>query len=147
MVEEVLIVQPVVVLGVILGFYELILIHRDEDFRGSHWFGHGLHAVLLMMIALFAVFNWDYFLVATGLGQLGIPLISDVLAGRIFIGLVLNFKMHAVSAVIKGKAFSGGLTGSMSEHWFHTILVSVLVVTAPYYWPFLEPMLAGWLRF
>jgi len=147
MAEEALIIQPVIVLGIILGLYELILIHRDESFRGSHWMGHGLHSIIIMMIALFAVFNWDYFLQITGLASKNIPLISDVLVGRILIGLILNFKIHAVSAVIKGKAFAGGLSGGMAEHWAHTIIISVLVVTAPYYWPLLIPFLPVWLRF
>jgi hypothetical protein len=149
MVEEaaVLLFEPVLILGVVLGLYELILIHRDENFRGSHWFGHGIHSVLIMMVALFAVFNWDYFLRITTLGSRNIPLISNVLFGRIAIGLILNFKMHAVSAVIKGKAFAGGVSGGMAEHWMHTIIVSVLVVTSPYYWPFLVPFLPAWLNF
>lgn len=142
-----LIFEPVIILGIILGLYELILIHRDENFRGSHWIGHGFHAVIIMMIALFAVFNWDYFLQITTLGQRNIPLISNVLFGRILIGVILNFKIHAVSAVIKGKAFAGGVSGGMAEHWTHTIIVSVLVVTAPYYWPILVPFLPAWLSF
>lgn len=145
--EAVLFFEPIILLGIILGLYELILIHRDENFRGSHWFGHGLHSIILMMVALFAVFNWDYFLQITTLGQRGIPLISNVLFGRIFVGLILNFKMHAVSAVIKGRAFAGGVSGGMAEHWFHTILVSVLVVTAPYYWDVIAVFLPVWLRF
>ncbi|MBU2639227.1 MAG: hypothetical protein KKG75_00805 [Nanoarchaeota archaeon] len=140
-------IEPVIVLGVILGLYELILIHRDENFRGSHWFGHGIHAVVIMVIALFAVFNWAYFLQITGLGTKNIPLISNVLVGRIAIGVILNFKMHAVSAVVKGRAFAGGVSGGMAEHWTHTIIVSVLVVTAPYYWSLILPMLPAWARF
>ena len=136
-----------IVLGVILGLYELILIHRDENFRGSHWFGHGIHSVIIMMVALFAVFNWDYFLQITGLGARNIPLISNVLVGRIAIGVILNFKIHAVSAVIKGRAFAGGVSGGMAEHWTHTIIISVLVVTAPYYWPIILPFLPAWVRF
>ena len=150
MVEEVaatIFIEPVIVLGVILGLYELILIHRDESFRRSHWLGHGIHAVVIMMIALFAVFNWAYFLQLTGLGTKNIPLISNILVGRIAIGLILNFKMHAVSAVVKGRAFAGGVSGGMAEHWTHTIIVSVLVVTAPYYWPLILPMLPAWARF
>ena len=42
-----LVIGPVITLGIILGLYELILIHRDENFRGSHWLGHGIHAVII----------------------------------------------------------------------------------------------------
>ena len=141
------ILEPVIILGVILGFYELILIHRDENFRGSHWFGHGIHSIIIMMVALFAVFNWESFLQLTTLADRGIPLISNVLFGRILIGVILNFKMHAVSAVIKGRAFAGGVTGGMAEHWTHTLIVSVLVATAPYYWDALVVFLPLWARF
>lgn len=142
-----IIIEPVILLGIILGLYELILIHRDESFRGSHWLGHGFHAIVIMIIALFAVFNWDYFLNITGIANMNIPLLNNVLFGRIVIGVILNFKMHAVSAVIKGRAFAGGLSGGMAEHWTHTIIVTVLVVTAPYYWPFLAPLLPTWMSF
>ncbi len=135
---------PVIGLGLILGLYELILIHRDENFRGSHWLGHGLHSVVFMWVALFAVFNTDYFMQVTGLINTGWPLISNPWAIRIAIGLILNIKMHATSAVIKGQAFRGGISGGMAEHWTHTTIVSVLVITAPLYWPILQPFLPWW---
>src|SRR3989344_9320719 len=101
---------PILSLGVLLGLYELILIHRDENFRGSHWFGHGLHSVGIMIVALFFVYNTEYFLTVTGLGEKGWPLISNPWAVRIIIGLILNIKMHASCAVLtflgRGKFFS-----------------------------------------
>src|SRR3989344_4087324 len=99
-VTQTLVFFPVIGLGIILGLYELILIHRDENFRGSHWLGHGLHAVVFMWVALFAVFNTDYFMQITVLINTGWPLISNPWAIRIAIGLILNIKMHATSAVI-----------------------------------------------
>jgi len=86
--EAILFFEPVIILGIILGLYELILIHRDESFRGSHWLGHGLHSIIIMMVALFAVFNWDYFLGITTLGQRGIPgpLLEESAAGWLSIG-------------------------------------------------------------
>ncbi|MAG45798.1 MAG: hypothetical protein CMH63_03440 [Nanoarchaeota archaeon] len=134
---------PVIILGVILGLYELFAIHSDLNFRGSHWLGHGIHAVVLMMIALFAVFNWGSFLEITTLAERGIPFISNVWVGRILIGLILNFKMHGTSAVVHGQLAARG----MAEHWTHTLLISALVVTAPLYWPFLEPLLPVWMVF
>ena len=134
---------PIIVLGVILGLYELILIHRDENFRGSHWFGHGLHSVFFMMVALFFVFNTDYFLNITGLAEKGWPIISNPWAVRAIIGLILNIKMHAVSSVIKG-GLRGSMTGGMAEHWTHTTIVSVLVVLAPLYWPIISNFLPSW---
>ncbi len=136
-------IVPIVVLGIVLGLYELILIHRDENFRGSHWFGHGLHSVIFMFVALFFVFNTEYFLSITGLGDKGWPIISNPWAVRVIIGLILNIKMHATSAVIKG-GLRGSMTGGMTEHWFHTTLVSALVVLSPLYWPLLSNFLPEW---
>jgi len=33
----------------------------------------------------------------------------------------------------------------LAEHWTHTILVSTLVVIAPYVWPFVAPMIPAYL--
>ena len=134
---------PIIVLGIVLGLYELILIHRDESFRGSHWFGHGFHAIVFMFVALFFIFNTEYFLSITGLAEKEWPVISSTWGVRIIIGLILNIKMHAVSAVIKG-GLRGSMTGGMAEHWTHTTVVSALVVLAPLYWPLLVGILPEW---
>ena len=136
-------IVPILALGLILGLYELILIHRDESFRGSHWIGHGLHAVIFMIIALFFIFNTEYFLSITGLGEKAWPVISSTWGVRIIIGLILNIKMHAVSAAVKG-GLRGSITGGMTEHWLHTTIVTVLVVTSPLYWPILAQFLPEW---
>ena len=134
---------PIIVLGIVLGLYELILIHRDESFRGSHWFGHGIHAVVFMIVALFFIFNTEYFLTITGLGDTGWPLISNPWVVRVIIGLILNIKMHAVSAVVKG-GLRGSISGGMAEHWAHTTIVSVLIIVAPLYWPVIAQFLPEW---
>ena len=135
--------NAVVILGVILGLYELFAIHGDLNFRGSHWLGHGVHSVLLMMIALFAIFNWPLFLDVTTLASSSIPFLSDIWIGRAVIGLILNLKMHAVSKAVHGQLAARGMT----EHWTHTLLISALVVASPLYWPFIEPLLPAWLLF
>ncbi len=135
--------MPIIVLGIILGLYELILIHRDENFRGSHWLGHGLHSVVFMVVALFFVFNTEYFLNITGLAEKGWPLISNPWIVRVIIGLILNIKKHATSAVIKG-GLRGSVTGGMAEHWTHTTIVSALVILAPLYWPIVAQFLPTW---
>lgn len=133
-----LIIVPVLVLGVILGLYELFSIHADMNFRGSHWFGHGLHAIGIMIIALFATMNTVFFLEITGLANIGIPFITSPLILRILVGLILVIKMHSVSAI------SGGGKG-LSEKWTHVLIISALVVIAPYVWPFIAPLLPNWL--
>lgn len=141
MVEE-LIIRPVLVFGLILGLYELILIHKDENFRGSHWLGHGLHSIILMIVALFAVMNTEYFLNITGLIDSGIPFISNVLMVRIAIGLILNIKMHATSAVIRGGSLA---TRGMAEHWTHTTIITILVILSPYIFPYISTLLPTYL--
>jgi len=138
-----LIFAPVLGIGTILGLYELILIHRDENFRGSHWLGHGIHSVFFMWAALFVIFNTEYFLQVTGLLEQGIPFISNPWAVKIAIGVILNFKMHAASAVVRGGA--GIAARGLAEHWTHTLIVSALAVTSPLYWPILQPLLPTWL--
>lgn len=132
---------PILTLGVILVIYELILIHRDENFRGSHWFGHGMHAVVFMLIALFFVFNTEFFLNITGLADKGWPLISNPWVVRVIIGIILNIKMHATSAVIRGGNVAAR---GMAEHWSHTTIISLLVILAPLYWPLLANFLPEW---
>jgi len=134
---------PIIILALVLGLYELILIHRDENFRGSHWFGHGIHSIVFMVIALFFVFNTGYFLNITGLAEKGWPLISNPWIVRVIIGLILNIKMHMTSAVIKG-GLRGSMTGGMAEHWTHTTIVSALVILSPLYWPLIVNFLPAW---
>ena len=55
-VQEVsLVFFPAIVSGAFIGLYELILIHRDESFRGSHWLGHGLHTFIPIILGLMTV--------------------------------------------------------------------------------------------
>ena len=136
-----LIILPIIPLGIIIGLYELIAIHSDMNFRGSHWFGHGLHAIGIIMIALFIVMNTEYFLEVTGLINSGWPLIGNVLVVRIAVGFILNLKIHATSSLAKGRLAARG----MAEHWTHTLIVSALVVIAPYVWPFFEHMVPSYL--
>jgi len=126
---EGLVILPVIAFGVVLGLYELILVHKDENFRGSHWFGHGIHAIGFMIAGLFIVMNTEYFLALTNLGDT-IPYITNPLILRILVGLILNIKMHSASALAKGTLASRG----MAEHWTHTTIISALVIASPYIW-------------
>ena len=92
MVQE-LIIYPAVYLGIVIGLYELLLIHRDVNFRGSHWFGHGFHAIGFIIMALFLTMNAEFAYSYFGFLQ-GIPLINNPFAFRIFIGLILLVKIR-----------------------------------------------------
>ncbi|MBS3159689.1 hypothetical protein J4436_02780 [Candidatus Woesearchaeota archaeon] len=137
-----LLILPVVGLGIILGLYELMAIHKDMNFRGSHWVGHGFHAVLFMMVALFAVLNIETFFALANVESWGLPTwMLNPWVFRILVGFVLNIKMHVASALAHGQLAARG----MAEHWTHTILISILVIVSPLYWPILEPFLPDWM--
>lgn len=136
-----LVIVPVLALGVILGLYELILIHSDESFQGSHWFGHGIHSVGVMIVVLFFIMNMETLYTLTGILNWGWPeWLTNIWTVRIIIGLFLNIKMHATSAAFQGKL---GVR-SPAEHWTHTTLITALVITAPVYWPILAQFLPSW---
>ena len=133
-------ILPPLILGLVIGFYELILIHRDENFRGSHWLGHGIHAAIFAIIATFATMNaeWVY---ATFTFLQTIPFVENILIFRIAIGIIMMIKVHGASAVVKGTT---GSTKGMKETWAHSFVVAILVILAPYIWPFIEPMLSSY---
>jgi hypothetical protein len=127
MAEEVLsqgiLILPVISLGIILGLYELFAIHADMNFRGSHWFGHGLHAVAFMMVTLFIVLNINYFYEIAGVMNWGLPAwVTNPWVFRAIVGLILNIKMHATSSLARGG--SGLAARGLAEHWTHTTLIS-----------------------
>ena len=134
------IIYPALYMGLIIGLYELILVHRDENFRGSHWLSHGLHSVGWAMAAVFAVMNAEYVYGAIPALK-SIPLISNVIAFRIFIGLITLIKIHGAAAVVKA---GGGVKG-MGETWAHSFVVTVLIVLSPQIWPLIMPVISKYL--
>lgn len=130
------------VLGLIIGLYELILVHRDENFRGSHWFTHGLHSVFWSILAIFATMNAEF--VYNNLTFLqNIPFIQNILVFQIFIGLLTIIKVHAASAVVKSTI---GSSKGLKMTWGHSLVIGVLVVASPYIWPFIEPVVQPYLQ-
>ena len=129
------------VMGVIIGLYELILIHRDENFRGSHWLSHGIHSVFWAMLAVFATMNAEYVYANLTFLQ-SVPYLNNIIVFRIFIGLLTMIKVHSASAVVKTTI---GSSKGLKETWAHSFIVSALVVVAPYIWPFVEPVVNPYL--
>ncbi len=135
-----LILLPIIPIAIIIGLYELIAIHSDMSFRGSHWFGHGLSAIVVIAIGLFITMNTEYFIEAVGITY---PYVSNPLILRLLIGVVINLKIHAQSSLARG---GGGLAArGLAEHWTHTLIVSALVVVAPYVWPLVAGLVPIWL--
>ena len=137
--EEVigLTILPAVTSTVIIGFYELILIHRDENYRGSHWLGHGLHTFIPIFFGLLISFNVPFFLQQFGAS---IPMwMQNEIVIRGLITVIIAAKVYTLSAVVPGARGRG-----MHESIIHTIVVGGLVAIAPYIWPFLAPFLPVW---
>ena len=138
-VQPALMIMPAIVSGIVIGLYEIILVHRDVTIP-THRFGHGVQAMIVAIVAALAVFNVPF--VFSNFPQLAsIPYIGTVLGFRILIGLIMMAKIHGVSAALKG---AGMATHGMRETWLHSAMVTVLVIAAPYAWPAIAPFLPSW---
>jgi len=138
-VQPALMIMPAIVSGIVIGLYEIILVHRDVTIP-THRFGHGVQALVVAVIAALAVFNVPF--VFHSFPQLAaIPFIGSVLGFRILIGLIMMIKIHGVSAALKG---AGMATHGMRETWMHSAIVAALVIVAPYAWPAIAPFIPSW---
>ncbi len=139
MAEATLVIMPAIVSGLVIGIYEAVLLHRDVTIP-THRFGHMIHAMIIALIAAFAVFNVPF--VFSFISQLeGIPFLGTVLGFRILIGFIMMIKIHGVSAALKG---AGMAQHGMRETWLHSLIVAALVIAAPYAWPVVSPFLPAW---
>ncbi len=134
-------VVPPIIAGIIIGIYEIILVHRDVSVP-THRFGHSIHAVVYAVIACFVTMNSPWVLANFSFLN-SIPLMS-ALTLQILVGVITMIKIHGVSAAIKASGM--GLSVGLRETWFHSAMVAVLVVAAPYVWPFVAPVLPSWAK-
>ncbi len=133
-----IVIFPVAYMGIIIGLYELIAIHKDTGgFRSSKWLGHGLHSIGFVLIALFITMNTSWVYSNLTFFQ-RIPFIQQPIVFQAIIGLILMVKVHLVSAVVKSAVGRG-----MRETWIHSLIIAGLVVAAPYIWQFIGPLLKG----
>jgi len=135
-----LIIIPALFLGLIIGIYEAVLLHRDVAVP-THRFGHMLHALVYAVIAVFATMNVAF--VAQSLSFLP-ALLQKPIVLQAAIGVITMIKIHGSSAAIRG-SIGGGSVG-MKETWIHSLIISGLVVAAPYIWIVLGPMMPSWLQ-
>lgn len=143
MAQAQLLIMPPIILGLAIGIYEAIIIHRDVRVP-THRFMHTLHAIFYALIAVFAVMNVEF--VFSIIPQIkNIPWLGNPLVFRIAIGLITVVKIHGSSAAIKSSV--GGSLG-LKETWFHSLLIGALVVAAPYAWPIISPNigLPDWMK-
>ena len=141
--QPALILLPSIILGAIIGFYEIIIIHRDVTVK-LHRFSHGIHALVLSILFVFASMNVDF---VFGLipALKSIPIIGMPLVFRLIIGLLAAIKIHGVSRAIKSSGGGGGGPG-LGETWIHSILIGGLMIAAPYVYPFIAPILPKWMK-
>lgn len=135
-----IVIMPALLLGLILGLYEAIILHRDVTIP-THRFAHMLHALILAIAFVFASINVD-FVFATFPGLKGIAFIGQPIVFRIAIGLIAAIKIHGTSYALRG---AGMATAGMAETWFHSILIGGLIIAAPYLLPLIRPALPAWL--
>jgi len=109
---------PVLVIGIILGFLELIFVHKDE--AGMGWMKHAIHAIPTMIIFIFISMNIDYVI-----GLLGwTPASWMTIAIRAVIGIIAAIKISAAAAV----------AGKVGEKLPHTLIIAALVMVSPFIW-------------
>jgi hypothetical protein len=133
--------MPPLILGLVIGIYEIILLHRDVTVP-THRFGHGVHAVVFAIIATFATMNTPW--VFENFAFLSnIPFISPLLF-QIIVGVIAMLKIHGVSAAIKTSI--GGISIGLKETWTHSFIIGALIVAAPYAWPLIEPVIPEWAK-
>ncbi len=135
-----LILIPSLLLGLVIGIYEAILVHRDVTVP-LHRFGHTIHAIIFAVIATFASMNVPF--VLSLLSSIDLPSwLLYPLVFRIAIGLIAVIKIHGVSAAIQGSV--GVSSIGLAEKWSHSLLIGALIVLAPYVYPFIAPLLPLW---
>lgn len=132
---------PPLILGAIIGIYEIILLHRDVTIP-THRFGHGVHAIVFAIIATFATMNTQWVFEMFAFLE-GVPFMSP-LVFQIAVGLIAMLKIHGVSAAIKTSI--GGISVGLRETWAHSFVIGALIVLAPYVWPLIEPVMPEWAK-
>ena len=138
-----ILIVPSLMMGLLIGLYEAILIHRDVTVP-LHRFGHMLHALVIAIVAVFINMNVPFVLsVIPALKTLPVLAWNPALVIRILVALIMLFKIHATSSVLKG---GGRSTAGTTETWTHSFVVAALVVAAPYVWPFIAPILPAWMQ-
>lgn len=117
---------PAIILGLIIGIIELFFVHADQSFRGSHWLGHGFHAIIFAMIFIFINMNVNYIL---NLINIAIPYQEITVRGLV-----------VIVAFIKIQGAASGAGKIVREKIWHTLIVVALITAAPFIWPLLKPI-------
>lgn len=133
---EGIVLFPALIMGVIIGLVEVFFVHEDEV--GMGWFMHAMHAIPFTLFFVFVSMNIGFVL---GLLNLGITENIWVDLGiRVVVGIVAMVKIAGAAAIV----------GRIGEKWYHTLIIGVLIILAPYAWalagPSISPMLPSWMQ-
>ena len=137
-----LIIMPSIIIGLVIGIYEAILLHRDVTV-GTHRFGHTIHALIFAVIATFASMNASF--VLQNIPAIAkIPFVGTEIGLRVLVALIAIIKIHGVSFAIKSTI--GGSSLGLAETWTHALIIGALIGLAPSIYPFVKPSLPVWAR-
>lgn len=133
---EGIVLVPALLMGIIIGLIEVFFVHSDES--GMGWFMHGLHALPFTMFFVFVSMNIGF---VFGLLNLAVTEMWYVDLGiRAAIGIIAMVKIAGAAAIV----------GRVGEKWYHTIIIGVLIILAPYGWqlagPSISPLLPSWMQ-
>lgn len=128
---DALVLVPAVFMGVIIGLIELIFVHADE--AGMGWLMHGLHALPFTMLFVFVSMNISY---VFSLINVTITETWYIDFGvRLLIGIIAMVKIAGAAAI----------AGRVGERWYHTVIVGILIIAAPYAWDIAGPLINPYL--
>ena len=135
-VEVTYVIGPAIIMGILIGLIEVVFVHSDE--AGMGWFTHALHALPFTMAFVFISMNISFVL---GLLNLAITANWYVELGiRVLIGIIAMAKIASAAAI----------AGKVGERWYHTLIIGVIIILAPYGWdvmaPYVGHLLPTWLQ-
>ena len=133
-----IIIIPAPVLGITIGLYEAIVIHRDVK-NPTHRFVHTIHALVLSSAFVFVSMNAKFILHLLPFLNY-VPVLGTTFGLQILVGLLAAFKIHAISQVSQ----LGFHSSDLGETWFHSTLIGGLVIVAPYAYQVIRPTLPTW---
>jgi hypothetical protein len=140
---EPLIIIPAILFGVVIGIYEMILVHRDVSVP-QHRFGHGVHAFIFAIVGTFISFNVPFVVSVSFLNDMSLfEGATGVILVRLIIAVIMAVKIHGVSAALKS---SGMATQGLGETWTHSLIVGLLAGFSPFLWPLIRDFMPAFLQ-
>lgn len=129
-----IVLVPALLMGIIIGLVEVFFVHSDE--AGMGWFMHAMHALPFTILFVFVSMNISFIF-----SLLNVSITENMwvdLGVRVLVGIIAMVKIASAAAIV----------GRVGEKWYHTLIIGVIIILAPYAWdligPSLSPMLPSW---